>query len=77
MRWRSVAAVASSVVVLVVGLPLLLWTRSPFWFCAALLAGALVGLAINAAYFVGRGLTMALPPRAAYRQRLNESTASN
>ncbi|HEU0168941.1 MAG TPA: oligosaccharide flippase family protein [Chloroflexota bacterium] len=68
MRWRSVAAVASSVVVLVVGLPLLLWTRSPFWFCAALLAGALVGLGINAAYFVGRGLTLALPPRAAYRQ---------
>ncbi len=68
MRRRSVAAVASSVVVLVSGLPLLVLTRNPLWFCAALLAGALVGLAINATYFVGRGLAIALPSRATYRE---------
>ncbi len=68
MRWRSVAAVASSAVVLVAGLPLLILTRSPVWFCAALLAGALVGLAVNGAYFVGRNLSLTMPSRAAYRE---------
>jgi O-antigen/teichoic acid export membrane protein len=68
MRRRSVAAVATGVVVLVVGLPMLVMTRSPFWFCISLLTGALAGLAINAAYFVGRDLHVARPSRVTYRE---------
>lgn len=67
MRWRSVAAVGSSLVVLLVGLPVLILTRSPVWFCAALLAGALAGLTINAYYFVSRRVGMTRPAAALYR----------
>jgi O-antigen/teichoic acid export membrane protein len=67
MRWRSVSAVGSSLVVLVVGLPVLMLTRSPVWFCAALLAGALVGLGINAYYFVNRRLRLTWPSATTYR----------
>jgi O-antigen/teichoic acid export membrane protein len=67
MRWRSVSAVGSSLVVLVAGLPLLILTRSPVWFCAALLAGALVGLGTNALYFVNHRLRLTWPSAATYR----------
>jgi O-antigen/teichoic acid export membrane protein len=66
MRWRSVSAVATSLVVLAAGLPLLLLTHSPVWFCVALLAGAVVGLGINATYFAYRRTGFRLPGRAAY-----------
>jgi O-antigen/teichoic acid export membrane protein len=68
MRWRSVSAVATSVIVLLTGLPLLLLTHSPVWFCVALLAGAVAGLAVNAFYFVRKRLPLALPSRADYRE---------
>jgi len=68
MRWRSVSAVVTSVVVLLAGLPLLVLTRSPVWFCIALLAGAVSGLAVNAFYFVRKRLPLVLPSRADYRE---------
>jgi O-antigen/teichoic acid export membrane protein len=67
MRWRSVAGVGSSLVVLLIGLPVLMLTRSPVWFCAALLAGALAGLGINAYYFVNRRVRLTRPAAATYR----------
>jgi O-antigen/teichoic acid export membrane protein len=66
MRWRSTSAVATSVIVLAAGLPLLLVTRSPIWFCVALLGGAAAGLAINAVYFARQRLPLRLPGRTAY-----------
>ncbi len=68
MRWRSVSAIATSVIVLLVGLPLLVWTHSPVWFCVALLSGAAAGLSFNAFYFVRQRLRLALPSRADYRE---------
>ncbi|TME06109.1 MAG: flippase [Chloroflexi bacterium] len=68
MRWRSVAAVASSMIVLLAGLPLLVLTHSPVWFCVALLAGAIAGLAVNAFYFIRRRLPLSLPSRGDYRE---------
>ena len=68
MRWRSVAAVATSVVVLVAGLPVIIATHSPIWFCVALLAGALVGLGINATYFLAARVPVSIPSRGAYRE---------
>jgi O-antigen/teichoic acid export membrane protein len=49
MGRKSVAAVAGSAVVLAVGLPVLILTRSPAGFGAAMAAGAAVELGINAA----------------------------
>ena len=68
MRWRSVSAVVTSVVVFVLGLPLLLVTHSAAWFCGALLAGAVAGAAINAWYFVARKLPLGVPSAAACRE---------
>jgi O-antigen/teichoic acid export membrane protein len=67
MRWRSVSAIGTSLAVLVVGLPVLMLTRSPVWFCVALLLGALVGLGINAYYFVNRRVRLTWPSATTYR----------
>lgn len=63
MGWRSVAAIADTLVVVFVGIPALVLTRNPLVFCAALLAGAVTDLAINGLFFRARIASPRLPPR--------------
>jgi O-antigen/teichoic acid export membrane protein len=51
MGWQSVAAVAGSGLTFGAGLPVLMLTRSPLAFSAAVLAGTLATLAVNAVFF--------------------------
>ncbi len=67
MAWQSAAAVAGSAVTLAVGLPLLIFTKSPLLFCAALLSGAVATLAANLAFFRSRGPLLVLPSAASIR----------
>ncbi len=67
MAWQSAGAVTGSAVTLVVGLPLLIFTRSPLLFCVALLSGAIATLAANLAFFRGRGPLLVLPSAASFR----------
>lgn len=63
MAWKSVAAIADNLIVVLVGVPALLLTRNPLVFCAALLAGALVDLGVNASYFRSRTARPRRPDR--------------
>jgi O-antigen/teichoic acid export membrane protein len=67
MQRRSVALVANSAVFLVLGLPILAWTRSPLALGAVLFVGSAVALVINASYFRGGRLPFTRPDVASYR----------
>ena len=63
MGWKSVAAIADTLVVLLVGVPALVLTRNPLVFCAALLAGAITDLTVNSLYFRNHLGSARLPRR--------------
>ncbi len=67
MQRRSVALVTNSAVYLVLGLPILVWTRSPLALCAALFVGSSIALLINVSYFRGGRLPFSRPDVASYR----------
>jgi O-antigen/teichoic acid export membrane protein len=67
MQRRSVALVANSAVFLVLGLPILAWTRSALALSGVLFLGSVLALVINASYFRGGRLPFTRPDVASYR----------
>jgi O-antigen/teichoic acid export membrane protein len=74
MARRSVGSIANEVVVVAVGVPAVILTRSPITFAVAVLAGALVNLAVYVHYFRTVGLPFSRPTVAATRDLLAGAT---